>query len=56
MDATVDVPDDFVMAARVALLLRGLGSLLGQDISIAKAWRPLALQALRSGTPAQSLV
>ena len=35
MDATVDVPDDFVMAARVALLLRGLGSLLGQDISIA---------------------
>lgn len=47
MDATVGVPDDFVMAARVALLLRGLGSLLGQEISVAKAWRPLALQALR---------
>ena len=41
------VPDDFVLAARVAALLRGLGSLLGLRVCVARHWRPVATRALR---------
>jgi len=47
IDATIAVPDEFIMAARVAVLLRGLASHLGSQISVAQHWRPLALEALK---------
>lgn len=34
-------------AARVALFMRGLGTFLDHPISIAKAWRPLAVECLQ---------
>jgi len=46
-DPIQTVPDDFVLAARVAALLRGLGSLLGLRVCVARHWRPVATRALR---------
>ena len=41
-------PDQFVMASRNALLLRGMGIVLGIQLSIAKEWRRTAAAFLRS--------
>jgi hypothetical protein len=40
-------PDRFVMASRNAMLLRGMGIVLGHPISVAKAWRSTAEALLR---------
>lgn len=41
------MPEDYVMVARVAVFMRGLGTFLQHPISIAKAWRPLAIEVLK---------
>jgi hypothetical protein len=41
------MPEDYVMVARVAVFMRGLGTFLQHPISIAKAWRPLAVEVLK---------
>lgn len=41
------MPEDFVLVARVAVFMRGLGTFLQHPISIAKAWRPLAIEVLK---------
>lgn len=41
------MPENFVLVARVAVFMRGLGTFLQHPISIAKAWRPLAIQVLK---------
>ena len=47
-------PEDMVMASRNALLLRGMGIVLGLQLSIAQEWRPTARAFLRScGEPAR---
>ncbi|GAB5033045.1 Hypothetical protein NocV09_01200010, partial [Nannochloropsis oceanica] len=40
------MPQDFVMAGRVALLLRGLALALKYHVSAADAWAPLAQRLL----------
>ena len=45
------MPEDFVMVARVAVFMRGLGTFLQHPISIAKAWRPLAIEVLKEKEP-----
>lgn len=46
-DPFTAAPEDYIMAARVALFMRGLGTFLDHPISIAKAWRPLAVECLQ---------
>ncbi|TFJ87962.1 hypothetical protein NSK_000782 [Nannochloropsis salina CCMP1776] len=46
-DPFLAMPEDFVMCARVAVFMRGLGTFLDYPISIAKAWRPLAVEVLK---------
>ena len=46
-DATVALGDDYVLVARASLMLRGLGHLLNQHRSVARAWAPLAEKVLR---------
>lgn len=41
------MPEDYVMVARVAVFMRGLGTFMQHPISIARAWRPLAVEVLR---------
>lgn len=36
-----------IFTARVAVFMRGLGTFLDYPISIAKAWRPLAVEVLK---------
>ena len=40
-------PEEMVMASRNALLLRGMGIVLGLQLSIAQEWRPTARAFLR---------
>ena len=37
----------FVMVARVTVFMQGLGTFLQHPISVAKAWRPLAIEMLK---------
>lgn len=46
-DPFLAMPEDFIMCARVAVFMRGLGTFLDYPISIAKAWRPLAVEVLK---------
>ena len=46
-DPVVCWPDMFVMVARNAMLLRGMGIVLGHPLSVAKAWRSTAAELLR---------
>lgn len=46
-DPTSQMADDFVLAARASLMLRGLGHMLGQHRSVAAAWAPIAERVLR---------
>ena len=46
-DPIVVMPEQYIMAGRLCMLMRGLGYMLNMPISIAKSWRPLAVQVLR---------
>jgi aarF domain-containing kinase len=46
-DATKDIGDNFVLVARCSLMLRGLGHMLNQHRSAAKAWQPMADAVMR---------
>lgn len=46
LDPVISMPDDFVLAARVAVLLRGLGYALKYHYSTAKYWAPMAQKLL----------
>eukprot|EP01066_Platyproteum_vivax_P013805 Platyproteum_vivax@DN6233_c0_g1_i2.p1 len=47
VDPVVSMPDDYVMAFRLSLLLRGMGYVLGYPVSTAKAWHKLALKVVK---------
>jgi len=47
VDPVTDMGDDYVMAGRVAVLLRGLGYALQYRYSPAKMWEPMARQVLK---------
>uniref|UniRef100_A0A7S1DQW9 ABC1 atypical kinase-like domain-containing protein n=1 Tax=Hemiselmis andersenii TaxID=464988 RepID=A0A7S1DQW9_HEMAN len=47
-DPIVKLPDEFVMAGRVSVLLRGMGAAFGLKVSVAKAWVGYAEELLRS--------
>ena len=47
-DRTKGLPDQYVMAGRVCIILRGLGRLLNvSPIRIAEEWKPFAEKAIR---------
>jgi len=46
-DPQTEVAQNFVLAGRCSLMLRGLGHLLNQHRSAAKAWAPIAERVLR---------
>ena len=45
-DPVDQIPQQYIMASRVSILLRGLGHAVHQSRSVAKAWRPIAVKAL----------
>lgn len=45
-DPLMEVGEDYVVASRVSILLRGMGTAFHQHISIAKSWKPYAEQLL----------
>jgi hypothetical protein len=47
LDPIKDVPQQYIMASRVSILLRGLGHAVHQSRSVAKAWKPIALKVLK---------
>ena len=47
-DPVVAVGDDYVLAVRTSLLLRGLGHALNQHRSAAAAWQPMADAVVRA--------
>ena len=46
LDPVKDVPQQYIMASRVSILLRGLGHAVHQSRSVAKAWKPIAMKVL----------
>eukprot|EP00986_Skeletonema_menzelii_P014610 scaffold9817_cov154-Skeletonema_menzelii.AAC.4 len=46
-DPVEHLPQQYIMASRVSILLRGLGHAVHQSRSVAKAWRPIAGKVLR---------
>jgi aarF domain-containing kinase len=48
IDRTISLPIDFVLASRASFMLRGLGHMLNQPRSVARAWAPIAEMALRN--------
>ena len=48
MDPCLHWPEEYVMASRNTLLLRGMGIVLGRPISVAQAWRPTAEAFLKA--------
>jgi len=46
-DPIIELPEDFLMASRTTLMIRGLAHALHQSRSIAKSWRPIAERVLR---------
>ncbi|KAL7450588.1 hypothetical protein ACHAWC_002490 [Mediolabrus comicus] len=46
-DPVKHLPQQYIMASRVSILLRGLGHAVHQSRSVAKAWRPIAEKVLR---------
>lgn len=46
VDPTVNMPDDYVLVIRASTMLRGLGHMLNQHRSVAKAWAPIADKVL----------
>lgn len=51
-DPIVAMADQFIMAGRLAMLMRGMGTMLAYPISIAQAWRPIAEQVIREAEQA----
>ena len=48
-DPIVHIPHEYILAARVSLLMRGTAQLMAQDrLQIARAWRVEAEQAVRT--------
>ena len=45
-DPVEHLPQQYIMASRVSILLRGLGHAVHQSRSVAKAWKPIAEMAL----------
>lgn len=45
-DPVIHLPQQYIMASRVTILLRGLGHAVHQSRSVAKAWKPIAEKAL----------
>lgn len=45
-DPVEHLPQQYIMASRVSILLRGLGHAVHQSRSVAKAWKPIAVKAL----------
>ena len=41
------LPQQYIMASRVSILLRGLGHAVHQSRSVAKAWKPIAEKVLK---------
>ena len=50
-DPMVAVPDDYVMMARVSVLLRGISSAFGMRLSTAPTWAPVAEKLLKEQAP-----
>lgn len=50
-DWAAAMPEQMVMVARVAVFMRGLGTFMNHPISIARAWRPLAVEVLKEKVP-----
>lgn len=46
-DRIITFPQDFILASRASFMLRGLGHMLNQHRSVARAWAPQAEAALR---------
>ncbi len=46
-DPVEHLPQQYILASRVSILLRGLGHAVHQSRSVAKAWRPIAEKVLR---------
>jgi aarF domain-containing kinase len=46
-DPVEHLPQQYIMASRVSILLRGLGHAVHQSRSVAKAWKPIAEEELR---------
>ena len=46
-DPVEHLPQQYIMASRVSILLRGLGHAVHQSRSVAKAWKPIAEQELK---------
>ena len=46
-DPVEHLPQQYIMASRVSILLRGLGHAVHQSRSVAKAWKPIAEKALK---------
>ena len=46
-DPVETLPQQYIMASRVSILLRGLGHAVHQSRSVAKEWRPIAEKALQ---------
>jgi len=47
-DPVVRVNEDYVMAARVSVLMRGFGNMMGLQLRVAPYWRPIAEQFLQT--------
>jgi aarF domain-containing kinase len=47
LDPIKDVPQQYIMASRVSILLRGLGHAVHQSRSVAKSWKPIAVKVLK---------
>lgn len=47
-DRIITFPQDYILAARASFMLRGLGHMLNQHRSVAKAWAPQAEATLRA--------
>ena len=46
-DPVVHLPQQYIMAGRVSILLRGLGHAVHQSRSVAQVWKPIAEKELR---------
>lgn len=46
-DPVEHLPQQYIMASRVSILLRGLGHAVHQSRSVAKAWKPIAEKVLK---------
>ena len=52
-DPTEQIADEYVMCGRVALMIHGIASALGLEMSIANLWKPYAERILRDAAGAE---